>query len=383
MNLPKINLPRQAFRADRRVSRRQIPRRMKKAAVFLLFVLLIASSAGAAEFVEGRIRLVLNENTGRFSLYYMADIAREEYVPFFADGDPRTSFLAIQVNDRNYRLGDSSAFKTSLGTSLGTILGTIRGTSRDESGMNPSLVFESPALRITEEFSFVKTSGSYLTNGVKITVTITNKGRQQIQAGLRFLIDTSLGEDGVPFSTDKREIRSEAVIAADSEDSFWVSGSGRLGFMGSVSGSGITRPDLIHFANWKRLNDVSWKTPFYQGRNFNLLPYSIGDSAVCYYYEPAAVNAGEARIITLVLASEDESGFSGNFAEETNEMSRLVGISARKETPSNDTMQADLVILRDLAAMLDEYIKSGASVSEEELAAIELVMSRLKAKYGL
>jgi hypothetical protein len=340
---------------------------MINAAVFFLFFLLIVSSAGAAEFVEGRIRLVLNENTGRFSLYYMTDIAREEYVPFFADRDPRTSFFAVQVNDRNYRLGDSSAFKTSLGGS----------------GTKPFLAFESPALRITEEFSFVKTSGSNLTNGVKITITITNKGRQQIQAGLRFLVDTSLGEDGVHFSTDKREIRSEDVIGADSEDAFWVSGNSRLSLMGSVSGGGITTPDLIHFANWKRLNDVSWKIPFYQGRNFNLLPYSIGDSAVCYYYESAAVNAGEARIITLVLASKDENGFSGNFAEEPDEMSRLVGISAGKETPSNSTVQEDLVILRDLASKLDEYIGSDAPVSEEELAAIELVISRLKAKYGL
>jgi hypothetical protein len=362
-----MNLLPRASRAERRILGRQTPLRMKKAAVFFLFFLLIVSSVGAAEFVEGRIRLVLNENTGRFSLYYMADIAREEYVPFFVDRDPRTSFLAIQVNDRNYRLGDSSAFKTSLGGS----------------GTNPFLVFESPALRITEDFSFVKTSGSYLTNGVKITITITNKGRQQIQAGLRFLIDTNLGEDGIHFSTDKREIRSEALINPASEDAFWISGNSSLSLMGSVSGEGITMPDLVHFANWKRLNDVSWKTPFYQGRNFNLLPYSIGDSAVCYYYEPLAVNAGEARIITLVLASKDESGFSGNFAEESDEMSRLVEISARKETPSNDTMQADIVILRDLAARLDEHIKSGASVSEEELATIELVISRLKAKYGL
>jgi hypothetical protein len=352
---------------------------MKKTAVVVLsffLIFLIAASAGAAEFIEGRIRLVLNENTGRFSLYYMTDIAREEYVPFFADRDIRTSFLAIQVNDRNYRLGDSSAFRTSLGGS----------------GTNPSLVFESPALRITEEFSFVKTAGSYLTNGVKITITIANKGRQQIQAGARFLIDTSLGEEGVHFSTDKREISSEAQIGAGSEDAFWVSGNARFGLMGSVSGEGITRPDLVHFANWKRLNDASWKVPFYQGRNFNLLPYSIGDSAVCYYYEPLAVGAGSARTITLVLASKDDSGFSGDLAEGPDEISRLIDASKAPDSvtiqglsknEADETMQSDMVILRDLTSRLDEYIKSDASVSEEELAAIELVISRLKAKYGL
>ncbi|MDR0402096.1 MAG: hypothetical protein LBH35_00745, partial [Treponema sp.] len=337
----------------------------------LLFFVLAVLPAGAAEFVEGRIRLALSEKTGRFSLYYMTDIAQEEYVPFFADRDPRTSFLAIQINDRNYQLGDSAAFKTSFGGS----------------GANPSLVFESPALRITEEFRFMKTSGSHLTNGVVITVTITNKGRQRIQAGARFLFDTSLGEDGVHFSTDKREIHSEALIDAASEDSFWVSGNDRFGLMGSVSGDGITRPDLIHFANWKRFNDAPWKVSFHQGRNFNLPPYSIGDSVVCYYYEPAAVEAGNTKTITLVLSSRDDSGFSGKVAEESDEISRLIAISETTETAettkTGDAMRADLVILRDLTAKLDEYARPGASVSEEELSALELVIFRLKARYGL
>jgi hypothetical protein len=149
--------------------------------------------------------------------------------------------------------------------------------------------------------------------------------------------------------------------------------------MGSVSGDGITVPDLIHFANWKRLNDTAWKTPFYNGRNFNLLPYSIDDSAVCYYYEPAAIDTRKSRAITLVLASRDESGFSGNLSEKPDEISRLVDVSAKTET----TTEEDIVILRDLASKLDRYITSDAPVSEEELAAIELAISRLKAKYGL
>jgi hypothetical protein len=244
-------------------------------------------------------------------------------------------------------------------------------------------VFDSPALTVTEEFNFVTTSGSYLTNGVKITITITNKSERQVQAGARLLIDTNLGEGGLHFSTDKRQVISETLLSADSDDTFWISGNGEISLMGSVSGDGITRPDLVHFANWKRLNDASWKTPFHQGRNFNLMPYSVGDSAVCYYYEPASVDPRKSRIITLVLASKDESGFSGNIAEEPDEISRLVEISAKTEEVSDNTMQADLVILRDLISKLDAYINSNAAVSEEELSAIELVISRLKTKYGL
>ncbi|MDR1505949.1 MAG: hypothetical protein LBI67_02495 [Treponema sp.] len=341
---------------------------MKKAAfLFLVFFRVFAASLGAAEFVEGRVRLVLNENIGRFSLYYMADIAGEEYVALFADKDPRTSFLAVQINDRNYRLGDTSSFKTTLGGSK----------------TQPSLVFNSRIVEVTEDFSFITTSGSNLTNGVKITITITNKGKERFLAGARLLLDTELGETETPFSTDRRQITSEAQISPASGESFWVSGGAKAGLMGSASVEGLTAPDLVHFANWKRLNDAPWKTPFYQDRNFNLLPYSVGDSAVCYYYEPVAVEPGEARTITLVLASRDENGFSGALSEEPGEISRLIKTGAGPEIISRDTMQEDLVVLRDLAAKLDSFIKSGESVSEEELSAIELVLSRLKAKYGL
>jgi hypothetical protein len=248
------------------------------------------------EYTNGRIRLVLHENLGRYSLYFMTGTNRTQYEPFFVDQDPRTSFLTLILNDRAYRLGEVSTFKTRIGGTL----------------TQPALIFESPDLLITQEFSFISTYGSALCNGVRINICIENRG-EQVVAGLRLLLDTSLGEGrepGVPFVTDLRQISSETVIDRSDTDRWWISRNDRLGLMGSISGTDLTRPDLIHFANWKRFNDTPWKLSYTSGRNFNLPPYSIGDSAVCYYFDPRVLTSGESLTISLILAAEDVNGFT-------------------------------------------------------------------------
>jgi hypothetical protein len=340
---------------------------MKK--LLFLFAILgsLALHLGAAEYIDGRIRLVVNENTGRFSLYFMTDIARERYEPFFMDQDPRTSFLSVLVNNRSYRMGETSSFRTRLG-----------GTPS-----NPALIFESSFLTVTEEFFFIRTGSSPLTNGVRISITIANKGEKPVEAGARLLIDTILGEETSPhFITNQRQINSETLLEASSGDSYWISKNDQLALMGSVEGQNITRPDLIHFANWKRLNDTPWKTSFVSGRNFNLLPYSIGDSAVCYYYEPAVIARGESRVIAILLSSEDENGFalSSNLPDD---LSHLIEESGKLEGELSESMRADLIILRDLVAKLDRHASTGAYISDDELSAIGLLISKIKSKYGI
>ena len=335
---------------------------------FCLAVFFVVHSVSAAEYIEGRIRLVINEHTGRFSLYYMADMASEEYLPFFLEQDPRTSFLSLMVNNRSYRMGESSVFKTTLG-----------GTPS-----NPALIFESSFLTVTEEFSFIRTGSSSLTNGVRITITITNKGERPVEAGLRLLIDTTLGEKTPShFATDLRQINGETVIDGSSKDNYWLSRNNRLTLMGSVDGQNLTRPNAIHFANWKRLNDVPWKIPYMPERNFNLLPYSIDDSAVCYYFDPVAIPQGGSRTVAIVLASGDEMGFAQS-SNVPDDLSALIRESANK-TEGNyyDSIRTDLITLRDLAARLDSYIASGVAVPDEELAAIGLLISRIRSKHGI
>jgi hypothetical protein len=322
----------------------------------------------ALDLTSGRVRLVLHENTGRFSLYYLTDMTQDRYTPLFVDQDPRTSFLAVMVNDRIYRLGEAAAFRTRMG-----------GTAA-----NPAIIFESSFLSVTQEFSFIRTAGSSLVNGIRMRVRMENLGEQQFRVGLRFLLDTSLGEGGspAPFMTNLRALSAETAIEKNAPDRYWVSRNDRVSLMGSIS-TGVTEgPDLIHFANWKRFNDTPWKISYTAGRNFNYLPYSVGDSAVCYYFDPLPLSRGEGRGVSILLAAEDESGFAAADAEPGDELSRIMADS-NELLSREDSRRTDAITIRDLISRIDRYIASGVSISDEEIAAIELVITRLKARYGL
>jgi hypothetical protein len=347
--------------------------RLRIKLVSVLFGFTALSALEAAEYSEGRIKLVLHENTGRFSLYYMTDIVKEQYEPLFVDKDPRTSFITVMTGDRIYRLGEASVFKFRLA----------------ENPNRPAFIFESPFLSVTQEFSFIQTVDSSLTNGIRMHLTVENKSEQQSMVGLRFLLDTNLGEGGHTshFMTNTRSFASEAVIDGGSSDRWWITRNDTFGFMGNIFVGGITNPDLIHFANWKRLNDIPWKTPYVSGRNFNFLPYSINDSAVCYYFDPVPLGKGERRILSLLLAAEDPNGFAQYNTGPGNELTQILHRSGEIApagpvsalNPADYTWE-DLILLRDLVSRIDGYLTAG-SVSDEELMTIELVLSRIKGRH--
>jgi hypothetical protein len=337
-----------------------------------LFVLILSAAGGnvsALDFFNGRIKLVLHEDSGHFSLYYLIDMPQQRdvhtgrYEPFFADQDPRTSFLTVMVNDRIYRLGESPVFKM-----------RIRNNA-----LNPAIIFESPLLAVIQEFTFIRTADSALTDGIRMNITLESRGDQPIQAGIRFLLDTNLGENtSTPYIVNQQAVTSEFVLDSRREEPFWISRNNRLGFMGSISSDVVERPDLIHFANWKRLSEVSWKLAFTQGRNFNYLPYSINDSAVSYYFDPQPLGRGLARTVAILFAAANTKGFTWvqNVQEVITPPQSLAG-------SSGNTREEDLITLRDLIARLDDHLAGRQIISEEEAARIELLIAGLKARYGL
>jgi hypothetical protein len=363
---------------------------MKRFFVLLLVFLNSLFFLAAAEYNEGSIRLVLNENTGRFSLY--ARDANSRYQALFSEEDPRTSFISVNINDRYYKLGDNLAFRRSMGSD----------TAR------PSFIFESSQVLVTQEFSFIRTANSVSANGVDIAITIENRSSQEVRAGFRFLLDSFLGERGsVPhFYTEQRIINTETLVTGGSEN-YWVSGNNNMSLMGSINVPNGERPDSVHFANWKRLNDVSWKLEFQDGRNFNATPYSINDSAVCYYYEPRSLAPGQKITVHILLAAGNEgfaqtrdiasspaapspaSATAAPAAASATAGTGTANFADPSAAPSSQNpasvsviqMEWDMAELQDLLNLIDDYLISGI-ISEEELMAMEQILERFRIKYG-
>jgi len=243
---------------------------------------------------DGHIRLVLNDKTGSFSLYYLSDPKSIRYEPLFNVDEPLASFLSVNIDGKVYHLGNSKQFQTKI----------------DRINGEPALVFESTFVKVIQLFTPVKTSGSDMVNGVMITIKVQNISPVKSAIGVRMLLDTNLGEGRrrVPFLTNTQVITSEMLLDGHSNELFWISRGSKVSLMGSIvnpEGTLGKGPDLVHIANWKRLNDTPWKLVFVEGRTFNNLPHSIGDSAVCYYFGPEILDRDIILTYTIFLTTED------------------------------------------------------------------------------
>jgi hypothetical protein len=311
----------------------------------------------AAEFDNGDIRLTINEKTGNFSLYYLSIPEKMRYEPLFYSREQKSSFLEINIDGVVYRLGKSKRFSTRF----------------DEQNGNPAVVYESPSLIVRKVFTPIRTANSQAVNGLNITVTVQNTGNQAVSAGLRFLIDTHLGETrkGIPFETNNQYVLRERLIEGTSGEMYWISRGPNFSLMGSIINPydrNSKVPDFVHMASWKRLNKANWNLKYKEGRSFNYFPYFFSDSAVCYYYEPAMLEAGESFTYTVILSTED--------------IGLYTGISTFDFSALRDGINyadADLIMLYRLLEILNQFVSGEITLNEGDLAEIERTIQRLKA----
>ncbi|MCL2832982.1 MAG: hypothetical protein FWD78_07425 [Treponema sp.] len=350
-------------------------------AVIIVLLAVIPCTLFAAEYSEGNIRLVLWEKTGRFSLYYIDENNENSgFQTLLYDKDPKTSFLSVLINNRAFKLGDSLAFKI----------------KTDANPDRPAFIFESSQLIVTQEFSFIKTPEADSVNGVKINITVFNKSANELNTGLRYVLDTILGEKGssAHFFIDGRSVNTETLSGRPENASLWISKNKSLSLMGSITVPGNSGPDSVQFANWQRLNNASWKLENINDRNFSVLPYSINDSAVCYYFEPRLLPADQSFSASVYLALEDSKGFgiqstpaAAIAAPATSSPAAAAPIippaaAIPAEPAAAAQQEKDISMIGDMIGRIDNYIDSG-NITEEELAAMEQTLERLKLKYSM
>jgi hypothetical protein len=261
---------------------------------------LAVSQLWPIDLTEGRLRVTLYDGIGRFSIAYLSNTRENAYSPLLVAQDPRTSMLSIVVGNKVYRMGEGTEF----------------AQSAEKTADGARFLWKSTLLTITESFSFVSSSASTPADGVRIDLTIRNTSRQDLNVGARYLFDTYLGEASfVHFRTNSlTDVTKELALSGPALPLYWVSplpnDPEELGLQVMSSGEGITVPDRVVFANWKRLSDASWSYTVSAARNFNLLPYSVNDSAVCQYYEPRTVTRGSELTLTLCLGKFNAAGFA-------------------------------------------------------------------------
>jgi hypothetical protein len=348
--------------------------------VFALFSLLLAAALplGALDVADGRMRLTLIEGEGRFALSCQTKGTSGIFVPLLAAQDPRTTLLSIVVGNKVYKMGESSEFNE----------------TAEKTATGARMTWKSSFLQVTETFTFTASADSPLSNGVRIDISLKSLSEQSLSVGVRYLFDTYLGESSfVHFRTDSlSQITHELALTPADKTLYWLSplagDADELGLQVMTSGAGITAPDRIVFANWKRLSDSSWAYDVSAARNFSQLPYSVNDSAVCQYYDPRDIpHEGEATI-TLVLGVYSRVGFTG-----TVQSTQVTSSVGQQQTASQaaaavlppaslspQTVRTDLSTVDRVLAQIDAAVAAGGSISNEALALIESTLKDLRTR---
>jgi hypothetical protein len=327
--------------------------------LFLSICFIFTAFAGlfAAEYNEGNVRLIINEKTGAYSLYYLSDQATMRYEPLFYSGDPASSFLEVNVDGKVYRPAKSGKFRTRF----------------EEVNENPSVAFESDFLKVRQVFTFVKTAGSDTVNGINITIILENMQIRALSVAMRVLIDTYLGEGlrKTHFVTNKQSISKETLIEGTSGEMYWISRGPKVTLMGNIVDpvdNYARLPDFVYMANWKRLNKAKWNVNYSEGRSLSYFPYFFSDSAVCYYYDSAFLEGGETAIYNIYLTAEDIPWYTGILPD--------VDLAPLEEEKYED---ANLIMLYNLQEILNQFIQGEIYLDEEDLAEIEGTIEWLKA----
>ncbi|MCL2277686.1 MAG: hypothetical protein FWC21_07285 [Treponema sp.] len=350
--------------------------------IFVLFLSGCASSANSKEIIkdikEGNIHLVLNERTANFSLFYLTG---QSYAPLFNSREHVASYTTVSINGRNHQLS-GRIFKQSVQL--------IEGY--------PAYKFESADLSIYQMFTPVTTSGFNEANGIMITYILTNISQKDVNAGLRLLLDTELGESrrGIPFHLESYEVSGETRIEGNSGQKFWISQNENASLMGSVINpfdNTARVPDYVHFASWNRFNRASWSFRYSAGRSLS------NDSAVCYFYEPEVLKSGESSIFTIFLTARDiqwynvehprsidahqsvvehliETEIESHHIENPRGVTAIEAPSVSPRNNQNDNEDTDVEVLLMLQSLLHQFISGEIDLNEQDLLEIENAMNR-------
>ena len=145
----------------------------------------------------------------------------------------------------------------------------------------------------------------------------------------------------------------------------------------------VTAPDKVIFANWKRLDESGWTLNIKEDRNFNLLPYSINDSAVCHYYEPIRVPSGGKRVITLVMGNVSDKGFSNTVRKDDQSTlddlyNRVTSDTSGSVISEENTIRNELTLTEDLITHIERLLDSNEPLTADELETLTTMIEKIE-----
>ena len=343
--------------------------------ICILFLLLGGGVGRALEISQGKIKLVIHEQFERFVPYLRTlseGSGTEEWVPLLVDKDPRTSYVTLLVNNDTYRLG-----------SIPGVRGRI--SKGAEGGMIQWIL---PDVEVKQTFSFLRSRESSESDAVRIVLDITNLKDTEVSVGVRYTLDTYLGEkSNTPFRTlQLPAITRETSFVPDSENWFLLSEDPerKVGLQLLLRGEGVSSVERVVLANWKRLSDTPWEYSVNPARTFTLLPYSINDSALALYYPVLPLKPKETRRLVTVLGSKGSGTYSAEGSSPTEgpvkiDLESILKASPEEGKPTDPRgrIRTELSRVEEFIDRISKRVADSTPISKEEIEAYRKVLEEL------
>ncbi len=333
---------------------------MKKTMLFIILLFVFSAQLFSLDIKNGKMRLLLDEKTGRFSVYYLSDAVKNKYISLLYEQETRTSYASLNYDGKSYKLGDASEFKVSVSRKDNDVI----------------VEYKSSFCVVKLNFSFVSFSGTGVMDALLMHFSMENVSDKNASIGLRTLYDTWLGEKSAAhfYVSSGGPLSSETILDGDYTD-LWLRSMEKQDsndVMQVLLGSPATRPDKVIAANWKRLNDSNWTVEKGVSRGFTMLPYSINDSAVALFYEPKVIRPGANRDVKIII-----SGLNDIYKEGSEIPAAVLEASLPKDNAPLNAL-SDLVAVRALLDAIDAALINVPS--EAELSALRDSLERLEAR---
>ena len=329
----------------------------------VVLLLVAVSGLSGLDVQRGKLKLVVNERTGRFALWGAEDQVKPVWTPLFLADDPTTSKWKLLIGDKTSVLGDDSAYSTAV----------------EATATGAKVVWTSRVLVATLTFDFLVSISSAVADGLRLNLSVVNVSNAAVKVGVRWILDTNLGEKKDHFKLSTGDVLGSETKLEGSYPDYWSSRSvidDQLGLIVMV-GKGSTPASRVIFANWKRLDDSVWDTGYKQGRDFNLLPYSFNDSAVAQFYDPQELAPGATREIIILMGLQSAQSFVGARIGSVNPLDDLL---RKNQDPSLGAVDQDLANLQTLLAQIDGKLADPTRTTPEDLKLVQAVLDQIDAR---
>jgi hypothetical protein len=241
-------------------------------------------------------------------------------------------------------------------------------------------------LQVNQQFSFIEDSDGAIV-AMALDLSVVNLSAEAVDSQLRLIFDTTLGEQRANhFSTVRASgISREYGFSPNSDEPWILSSNGDYGLLFTLSGSGASAPREVVAANWKRLSEAPWDYEIQESRNFNLLPFSINDSAVGLFYGPERIAAQDTASYRLYLSFHDSRRSPSDVAAAIRSGSAAIMISEAQqplEIASPDSASdAGESVLPEAASFTPEQVRTIAPYIQD-LETIDALIDQIDSLLG-